>query len=647
MKKFIACCLLLIVGVPVFAQTYEMRNFDIPERKTTETLTEKEKGESIVLLNDDRTYEFARNPKEELELFYSRYVRVHINEQSMVEAYNKIYIPVASPEDLVTLHARTIRKDGKSFDMLKGDMKLVNEEGQNYMILAVEGLEKDAELEYFFTTKDEVRVFLTERLQTRSYSRKATLNIISPEYLIFEVKTYNGNTTVSDTVKNEKRWVTVTSGALNPLDDDEKYSYYSANVLRAEIKLAKNTSVGTNRMYTWDDAGGRFYEVFHARDKSDPKEADKLISKIGLKNESQENQVRKIEQFMKANVMVNENNEEETIKLMLSRKYGSTNQIIKTYILLFEKLNIPYELVITCNRSGSQFDADFDTWSFLDEYFFYFPFSNKYMDPTNIAFRYGFIPALFMDNNGLFIKNLKIGDVESGVSSVKRIEPVSGKLNFDNMNADITLSADNSKGTVKINREMNGYADNTIRAIYFYSNEEDRKKVAEEFMKSCGGEGAEVNQISAQNFDMNSDEMLKPFVLKATVESTGLVEEAGNTILFKIGQVIGQQMEMYQEHARQNPIDLDYAHNYRRTLNFSVPAGYQLKGLEKLNMNITTDDKSMGFISSYKMEGDKLVVTVDEYYNVTRLPVSAYEPFRKVINAAADFNKIKLVLEKK
>ena len=87
--------------------------------------------------------------------------------------------------------------------MLKGDMKLVNEEGQNYMILAVEGLEKDAELEYFFTTKDEVRVFLTERLQTRSYSRKATLNIISPDYLIFEVKTYNGNTTVSDTVKNE------------------------------------------------------------------------------------------------------------------------------------------------------------------------------------------------------------------------------------------------------------------------------------------------------------------------------------------------------------------------------------------------------------------------------------------------------------
>jgi hypothetical protein len=64
-------------------------------------------------------------------------------------------------------------------------------------------------------------------------------------------------------------------------------------------------------------------------------------------------------------------------------------------------------------------------------------------------------------------------------------------------------------------------------------------------------------------------------------------------------------------------------------------------------MNITTDDKSMGFISTYKMEGDKLVVVVDEYYNVTKLPMSAYEPFRKVINAAADFNKIKLVLEKK
>jgi hypothetical protein len=64
-------------------------------------------------------------------------------------------------------------------------------------------------------------------------------------------------------------------------------------------------------------------------------------------------------------------------------------------------------------------------------------------------------------------------------------------------------------------------------------------------------------------------------------------------------------------------------------------------------MNIVADDKKqMGFLSDYILDGNEITVTVDEYYEVTSLPASAYEPFRNVINAAADFNKIKLVLEK-
>jgi hypothetical protein len=158
-RNLIAVVFFSVLNYLAAAQSYEARNFTLPERKSVAALSEVEKKEAVVLIEDNRAFEYAFNSKEELEVFYSRHVRIQINEQSMVEAYNKIYIPVNTPDDLVTLHARTLLKDGKTYDLYKGDMKMVTEDDQNYMILAIEGLEKGAELEYFYVTRGDLRVF--------------------------------------------------------------------------------------------------------------------------------------------------------------------------------------------------------------------------------------------------------------------------------------------------------------------------------------------------------------------------------------------------------------------------------------------------------------------------------------------------------
>lgn len=67
-------------------------------------------------------------------------------------------------------------------------------------------------------------------------------------------------------------------------------------------------------------------------------------------------------------------------------------------------------------------------------------------------------------------------------------------------------------------------------------------------------------------------------------------------------------------------------------------------------MNVTDKDsgkETMGFISSYKLNGNELKVKIHEFYSVTDYPISMFEAFKKVINASADFNKVVLVLEKK
>ena len=53
------------------------------------------------------------------------------------------------------------------------------------------------------------------------------------------------------------------------------------------------------------------------------------------------------------------------------------------------------------------------------------------------------------------------------------------------------------------------------------------------------------------------------------------------------------------------------------------------------------------FDSYYKLDGNILTVTADEHYRENIVAPEDYEEYRKVINSAADFNKVTLVFEKK
>ena len=87
-----------------------------------------------------------------------------------------------------------------------------------------------------------------------------------------------------------------------------------------------------------------------------------------------------------------------------------------------------------------------------------------------------------------------------------------------------------------------------------------------------------------------------------------------------------------------------------RKINFTIPDGYVIKNLDDLKIDHTYQENgqtTMGFTSTYKVEGNVVRITIQEEYRRTYYPLSQFEDFKKVINAAADFNKVALVLEKK
>jgi hypothetical protein len=134
------------------------------------------------------------------------------------------------------------------------------------------------------------------------------------------------------------------------------------------------------------------------------------------------------------------------------------------------------------------------------------------------------------------------------------------------------------------------------------------------------------------------------------VKANELLENAGNKILVKIGEIIGPQTEMYQEKPRQFPMQVAFPHSLERTIEFTLPEGYTVKNPGELTIHDDYRENgeiTMGFSSDYKLENNVMKIHVMEQYRKTFYPLSEYEDFKKVINASADFNKIVLVLEKK
>ncbi|BDD06771.1 hypothetical protein [Aureibacter tunicatorum] len=140
------------------------------------------------------------------------------------------------------------------------------------------------------------------------------------------------------------------------------------------------------------------------------------------------------------------------------------------------------------------------------------------------------------------------------------------------------------------------------------------------------------------------------FRIFAEIHSNSLVQKIGNDYLISIGKVIGRQNEMYDEKERQNDIHNISTKQYQHTLTLNIPEGYECKGLESIKIDNKLEDQGKTlaiFKSDYTYENNQLIITIDEIYYELHIPKELYQGYRKVINSAADFNKVTLVLQKR
>jgi hypothetical protein len=111
--------------------------------------------------------------------------------------------------------------------------------------------------------------------------------------------------------------------------------------------------------------------------------------------------------------------------------------------------------------------------------------------------------------------------------------------------------------------------------------------------------------------------------------------------------LIGPQAAFYNKEERTLPVQAEFNREYKRKLVIAIPEGYTIKNTNELVFNVVTADKSAGFVANFVIANGELIIDISEYYNKVYFPVAEYKGYENVMNAAADFNKLVLVLEKK
>lgn len=655
MKKQTLCLALGLISLQfIYCQQKNIEMEQWAEKPSIHSLNNPYTNESAVIITDKRRYEFIDNSKSEVEEYFTFHRIIHLNDDRGIEMFNKIYLGINENSDVIDVKARAILPGGKIIELNKNNIKdLKEEDGNVYKIFAMEGLEKGCEIEYLYTYKKEPSYFGRDVVQTKIPILESGYEIVAPQRLQFEIKSYNCSVANVDTLINDKRRfyceLKNIAGA-----EDEKYASYDANLKRIEFKLSyNNATYKGERLFTWNELAKKIYGVYTSSSEKDLKKiADMVKSNRWEKLADETSKITAVENYLKKNIAYNEDlNSEEGNKIekILQNKIAGTIGTMCLYSAILQNLEINYQFVLTGDRNKFIIDKVFENWDNCGYPLLYFPAEKKFLAPTRSDFRYPLILPLWGATNGLFCKKTSIGNFSTAIGEVKTVELEDYHKSFSNIESKIEFDNNLDSLTIDSKQIFGGYTAATYRDIFNFSNAEEKQSATKELAKTVSA-SEHIIFSEIKNQELENDNSDLPFIFHSITKSNELVEKAGNKFLIKIGLAIGPQTEMYQEKTRQQPVSLAYPHVEERTINFVIPDGYTIKNADDLKIDQTfknNGELTMGFVSTYKQNGNTISIQITEQYCKTFYPLSQFEDFKKIINASSDFNKVVLVLEKK
>lgn len=156
------------------------------------------------------------------------------------------------------------------------------------------------------------------------------------------------------------------------------------------------------------------------------------------------------------------------------------------------------------------------------------------------------------------------------------------------------------------------------------------------------------NLSSYSEFTLNSDgRTWRKQELSYTnkFELSDMVKIAGDNLLVSVPGLVGEQLFITQDE-RDRKVDayMGFPRSLRNVINFTIPAGYKVVGVQNLNMNI--DNEAGNFAVQASVEGNTLNILVKKIYKQSTIKKEQWPKFLEMLDAAFNFSQKKVLLKK-
>jgi hypothetical protein len=422
------------------------------------------KNESAYFILNDVSMDYRFEGRHTNDYFTVHWI-VKVLDDRGIESFNQIAFPVNPGTRVPEIKARTIMPDGKVRDIPKEMIKVTRDEyGRNKIVFAMEGVEKNSEIEFLIREIRSFSAFGSIPFQYNIPVVNTRFEMSYPKEFVFEAKGYNGFPGGKDTLLHNRRHILITQRDI-PALRPEPHSYYDLHLERVEYKLAQFLDQNENdnkRLNTWDDFGRELFDEYYNITEKEKAAVNKFLSDLGVAGHGNElENIKKIENGIKNNIVLYSNVEYEErrevyafnsmrsvsqnaseyddthflLDSIISKKAATHSGYLKLFAACFIQSGVKFEVGMAGDRREHRFDSKFENWANLDWYLVYFPNLKKFIAPTDLYCRYPVVPESVLTNKGVFCNIPPGGIVNGRLMEAITIDPLPAIESQRNINA--------------------------------------------------------------------------------------------------------------------------------------------------------------------------------------------------------------------
>ena len=557
-----------------------------------------------------------------------------------------MHVPTAGA--LKNVKARSISAKGEVVEIKEDDVKEMKDfqHGGKLKMFAIEGAEVGGQIEYTYTVRSPLYDSGKEMFSMDYQTLHACVLIRSIPLFQFDSKSFNWT---SEDVKTSGEHRYIYKNIL-PIAEEE-YSTPRANRVAVEFKIL-GSSYGKSPYSSYERAVGKIQKDFSQFVAKDLRKVSGLLKNFDGQIAGDEKQtLRNLTGFLKRKLVYKDDYSIAYSDVAAVVKSGLGNDVglAKVYCIVLDKLNIDYQLYVTCNKYDNRLNQDYCSRYSLDEFILYFPEHSSYLYPAGQLAHFGLAPPWIVGSTALVIpkygSNVSFKEIEDN-------HPDSNRINLD---IDVNIDLASSNTILDIEGYGMGHLARTYNRYVHYS--ETEAELNEKLRGIVGWRYPDAQVVSIEMVnpqDWGNIGRCKNYACKraykAKVKSTTFYENLGNKLLLNVGALLGPQTELYSELERVQPITTSYNKSYSFEITIPIPEGYKFSGADGLSIENELVDDEGNILASFKSdvveEESSLKIKVYEFYSKVNVDKKYYNQYRIVINSAADFNKGTILLEK-